>query len=118
MTSFLDIFSDVAKLVAAINIVTAMYFHYRYTVGPSSTRNYRNAVFHWGASGVAVAAAAATDDALSGAVTFVIVLGALVAPAVPILFLRKIRTERTPTMFDEIAMDDIIDRARTTREKD
>ncbi|OZC83446.1 hypothetical protein CH282_15970 [Rhodococcus sp. 06-418-1B] len=118
MTSFLDIFSDVAKLVAAINIIAAMYFHYRYTVGPSSTRNYRNAVFHWGASGVAVAAAAGTDNALSGAVTFVIVLGALIAPAVPILFLRKIRTERTPTMFDKIDMDDIIDRARTTSEKD
>jgi hypothetical protein len=118
MTSFLDIFSDVAALGAAINIVAAMYFHYRYTVGPSSTRNYRNAVFHWAASGVAVAAAATTDGNLSGAVTLVIVVGALIAPAVPILFLRKVRSERTPTMFDKIDMDDIIDRARTTSEKD
>lgn len=118
MTSFLDIFSVVATLVAAINIVAAMYFHYRYTVGPSSTRNYRNAVFHWAASGIAVAAAATTDGNLSGSVTFVIVVGALIAPAVPILFLRRIRSERTPTMFDKIDMDDIIDRARTTSEKD
>ena len=123
MSSFIELLNSVLTPFAALNILAAMYFHYRYIVGPSSTRNYQNAVFHWAFSGFVVALAvavpyvAALDNALSGPATFVIMVGALTAPVVPILFLRKVRSERTPTIFDEIAMDDIIDRARNTREK-
>ena len=43
MDRYLDIVSTVASLFAAVNIVAAMYFHYRYTVGPSTSKNFMNA---------------------------------------------------------------------------
>lgn len=111
-------FIDIAKAFAAINIIAAMYFHYRYTVGPSSTQNFRSAQFHWVLSGLFVALAALTDNSPSTITTTVLVLVALIAPIVPIAYLRKTRTERTPTFLDEIATDDIIDRAHNTRDQD
>ncbi|MGB7239825.1 MAG: hypothetical protein WBD41_28065 [Rhodococcus sp. (in: high G+C Gram-positive bacteria)] len=118
MDRFLDIASDIAKVFAAINILAATYYHYRYTVGPSSTKNFMNAEIHWILSGFFVIAAVVTDTSLSGTATLVIAVGALVAPVVPVIYLRRIRAQRAPTFLDEIAMDDIIDRAHSDRNQD
>ncbi len=115
MNSFIDLASNIAKVFAAINILAATYYHYRYTVGPSTSKNFMNAEIHWILSGFFVIAAVATDTSLSSTATVVIAVGALIAPVVPVIYLRRIRAKRAPTFLDEIAMDDIIDRARRDR---
>ena len=116
--NFIDIVAGVDKVFAAINIIAATYFHYRYVVGPSSSKNYRSAQLHWFLSGLFVIIAVLADNTLSTATTVVLTIGALIGPIVPIAYLRKLRQERTPTFLDQIATDDIIDRARTTRNQD
>ena len=114
----LDLAHIVAYAFAAGNIVAATCYQYRYTVGPSSSKNFHNAQLHWILSAIFVIAAIATDRSLSTTTTIVIAIGAILAPAVPVYFLRRIRAERAPTFLDEIAMDDIIDRAPNTPDKD
>lgn len=46
MNSFIDLASNIAKVFAAINILAATYYHYRYTVGPSTSKNFMNAEIH------------------------------------------------------------------------
>lgn len=118
MNSFFDTFSDIAKIAAAITIGLAMYYHRRYIVGPSTTRNCNEAVFYWSMSGIFVAVAALSDAALSTTATAVIVALAVVCPVVPVVHLRRTRRRRTPTFLDHIATDDIIDRAHTARNQD
>lgn len=118
MDRLLDIAHIFALAFAAINIVLAVHYHYRYTVGPSSSKNFLNAQIHWVLSGFFVIAAVLTDRSLSSTATLVIAIGALIAPAVLVIYLRRIRTERAPTFLDEIAMDDIIDRAHNARNQD
>ncbi|MDV7991609.1 hypothetical protein [Rhodococcus sp. IEGM 1374] len=116
--NFIDIVAGVAKVFAAINIIAATYFHYRYTVGPSSSKNYHSAQLHWFLSGLFVIIAVLADNTLSTATTVILTIAALIGPVVPITYLRKTRTQRTPTFLDQIATDDIINRTRTTNEKD
>ncbi|OZF42093.1 hypothetical protein [Rhodococcus sp. 14-2470-1a] len=110
--NFIDIAASVAKLFAAINIIAATYFHYRYVVGPSSSKNFRSAQLHWSLSGFFVILAVLADNTLSTATTVILTIGALICPAVPIAYLRKLRRQRTPTFLDQIATDDINDRTR------
>ncbi|MCZ4277440.1 hypothetical protein [Rhodococcoides yunnanense] len=118
MDRFLEVYSTVAYLFAAATIVAAMYFHYRYTVGPSSTKNYHDALFYWFMSVIFAITAAVTDNTLSGTTTVVLTIAMMLALAVPVTFLRRMRRKRTPTFLDQIATDDIIDRAHTTRNQD
>ncbi|OZC62792.1 hypothetical protein CH267_00065 [Rhodococcus sp. 06-621-2] len=115
MNSIMDTCSIIARIFAAINIIAATYFHYRYTVRPSSTKNFRSAQLHWTLSGVFVAIAALTDNTLSTITTIVIVLGALIAPTFAITYLRKTRTRSNTTFLDRIAADDTTDHDRDAR---
>lgn len=114
MDRLLDIASHVFYLFAAINIIAATHFHYRYTVGPSSTKNYHDALFYWALSVGFAIAAVATDNTLSGTTTVGIPIAMMLALAVPVTLLRRMRRKRTPTFLDQIATDDIIDRARNS----
>lgn len=115
MSGLIDTYSVIARIFAAVAIGLAMYYHRRYIVGPSTTRNCNEAVFYWCMSGFFVAVSALCDAALSTPATVVIVALAVVCPVVPIVHLRRTRKQRTPTFLDEIMMDDIIDRAHNTR---
>jgi hypothetical protein len=117
MDRFIDILSPLALVFAAINLALAMFYHRRYTLGPSSTKNYHNAHFHWVASAFFVIVAALTDRSLPVAAAVVIVVAAPTACAVPIAYLRRSRRERTPTIYDQIWTDDIIARAANDRRK-
>ncbi|OZC47594.1 hypothetical protein CH267_26605 [Rhodococcus sp. 06-621-2] len=110
--NFIDIVAGVDKVFAAINIIAATYFHYRYVVGPSSSKNLHYAQIHWFLSGFFVILAVLADNTLSTATTVILVIGALIGPALPIAYLRKLRRQRTPTFLDQIAADDINDRTR------
>ncbi|MBY6414815.1 hypothetical protein HQ346_24850 [Rhodococcus sp. BP-252] len=111
MDRFIDILSALAFVVAAINLVLAMFYHRRYTLGPSSTKNFGRAQFHWIASAFYVIVAALADRSLPLIAAVVIVVAAPTACAVPIAYLRRIRRERIPTFLDQIWTDDIIARA-------
>jgi Flp pilus assembly protein TadB len=112
MDRFLDLTHIAAYAFAAINILLAMYFHYRYTVGPSSTKNFRNAQFHWVASTAFAILAVNTDRSMSIPVALALTIAIALALTVPLIYLRKIRATRYPTFFEQINADDIIDRAR------
>ena len=118
MDRYLDIVSTVASLFAAVNIVAAMYFHYRYTVGPSSTKNFRNAQFHWVASTAFAILAVNTDWSISTPVALVLTIALALALTVPLSYLRRIRATRYPTFLEQIDADAIIDRARDGRTHD
>lgn len=111
--NFIDIVAGVDKVFAAINIIAATYFHYRYVVGPSSSKNFRSAQLHWSLSGFFVILAVLADNTLSTATTrrprHRSTHRSRRADRLPPQAPAK---QRTPTFLDQIATDDINDRTR------
>lgn len=112
MDHFLDIASSVAYWFAAFNVLAAIYFHYRYTVGPSSSKNFSNTQFHWVIGATFLLVAIITDQSLSNPAAAVIAFVVGLVGLIAMIHIRRIRTTRYPSFLDQIATDDIIDRAQ------
>ncbi|MFC8181606.1 hypothetical protein ACFULT_22235 [Rhodococcus sp. NPDC057297] len=110
--------AKIALMLAALTLGLALYYTRHYIVGPSITRNYNQAVVYWSLTGLFFTVSALSRPAFSTTDTAVAVALIVVCTALPIVYLRKTRRAHRPTFLEGIATDDIIDRARNTRESD